>query len=189
MFHEIVPLITSAFWPATVLILAFTFRRGIRSLLPSLREARLGSNVLIFGEAETDVSVSLSPAPEPEVAAKQLGAPAGAKWNNAANVFWLGNDLDWTAQTALKCAPQERILHGLAQVWHHLNEIGLEDSAPTKEIIKLRAGVSILPEVALGREWRNEFAEKIYVIIQDISNLAKQQQGETGQDVDGVWST
>jgi len=39
---------------------------------------------------------------------KQLSIPT-ATWDKPADLFWLGSDLETTAQTALRGAPKERI--------------------------------------------------------------------------------
>jgi len=38
---------------------------------------------------------------------KQVIAPSDAKWDNVADLFWLGSELDWTAQTVLRGAPKD----------------------------------------------------------------------------------
>ena len=37
----------------------------------------------------------------------QVIAPSDAKWDNVADLFWLGSELDWTAQTVLRGAPKD----------------------------------------------------------------------------------
>ena len=54
---------------------------------------------------------------------KQVIAPSDAKWDNVADLFWLGSELDWTAQTVLRGAPKERIVHGLTQSYQHCSQI------------------------------------------------------------------
>ena len=47
---------------------------------------------------------------------KQVIAPSDVKWDNVADLFWLGSELDWTAQAVLRGAPKEGIVHGLYTV-------------------------------------------------------------------------
>jgi hypothetical protein len=104
---------------------------------------------------------------------KQLSVVPTAKLDKPANLFWLGSDLETTAQTALRGAPKERILRGLRQACHHLSELGLGDSAAGKELSSLSSQVRILPEASLDRQWRNDFALKINSIIQAVSEVAR----------------
>jgi hypothetical protein len=90
---------------------------------------------LKFGQAKTD-ALSIETLSVP--AAKQIGEPSSVKWENVASLFWLGNDLDWTAQTVLRGAPKEKILHGLTQCCHHISELGLMGSVPGTQLSSLK---------------------------------------------------
>jgi hypothetical protein len=173
MMHDFLSFFTAMLWPATVLILAFGFRKSIKQLIESLAELRLWGDkaVLKWPQAKVDtiregeVSVASSP--------KQLIGVATAKWDQPANLFWLGSDLETTSQTALRGAPKERILRGLRQSHHHLSELGLGDSAPGKALSSLNSQVANLPDAILDRQWRNDFALKINSIIQAVSEIAR----------------
>ncbi len=108
--------------------------------------------------------------------AKQISQPPAAKWERVANLFWLGNDLEWTVQTVLRGAPKERIFHGLRQCDHHSSELGLADSAAGKQVSELKSQVESLPEAAFDRQWRNDFAEKMYSVIKGFDILVKMKQ-------------
>ena len=167
--RDFIPLATS--WPVIVLILALWFQRQIKDLIASVYEAKIGSSVFVkFWQFRGDARGPDARAIE-TLPTKQISAPSSVKLENVANAFWLGNDLDWTAQTALRGAPKERIVHGLKQCYHHISELGLVESAPAKQLSSLKSEVEILPESALDRQWRNTFAEKIYVVIRTISDV------------------
>jgi hypothetical protein len=174
MIHDLVPLIIALLWPATILFLAVWFRKGIKDLIASVTEAKIGDSLVFkFGQAQLDEPVAKT---LPSVIARQGGAPSSAKWENSASLFWLGNDLEWTAQTVLRGAPKERILHGLKQCNHHSSELDLGESAPGKQLSALKSQVEGLSEAALDRQWRGDFAEKIYSAIRGFDLIMKQHQ-------------
>jgi len=174
MVRDFVPLMTAPVWPATILILVCWFRKGIKNLIASVAEAKTGHSLFLrFGQADSDARASKT---LPSVVPNQIGAPSSVRWENSANLFWLGSDLEWTAQTVLRGAPKERILHGLTQCDHHSSELGLTDSAPGRQLSALKSQVQVLPEAALVRQWRNDFADKISAVIGGFDNLVKQHQ-------------
>jgi hypothetical protein len=160
-------------WPVTVLILAWWFRSRINQIT----EARFGDKIYAkFGQAPSDLKSNetlgetLTP-PAP----KQLG-PSTVKWENVGDIFWLGADLDWTAQTTLRGAPKKSILHGLTQAYHHISELGLAESAPARQLSLLKSETESLPETTLDRTWRSAFSEKIYGVTRMVNGLLGAQQ-------------
>lgn len=175
-----VPLAIALVWPVTVLIILWWFKDRLRELIKNIAEAKVGEKLYFkFWQAKTDVAsveASAVSLPEVTVAPAQLNAPDGARWDRVADVFWLGNDLDWTIQTALRGAPKERIIHGLTQSTHHASQIGLADTVPGKHLAALLKQVATMPEVSLDREWRANFELQIIVLTRLFSNLAQERQ-------------
>src|SRR5579863_9516486 len=112
----------------------------------------------------------------PGVVAKQIGGSPGIRWENVANLFWLGNDLGWTDWKVRSGAPKERILRGLTQSFHHLSQLGLADSFAGKLLLSLKSHVDSEPEAALNQPWRNDFAERLSGVTKDVSDMARIQQ-------------
>jgi hypothetical protein len=112
----------------------------------------------------------------PGVVAKQISASPGIRWENVANLFWLGSDLSWTDWQVRSGARKERILHGLTQSFHHLSQLGLADSFAGKLLLSLKVQVEATPEAALNQPWRNDFAAKLSGVIKDVSDVARIQQ-------------
>jgi hypothetical protein len=112
----------------------------------------------------------------PGIVAKQITASPGARWENVANLFWLGSDLCWTDWKVKSGAPKERILHGLGQSYHHLVQLGLATSDPGKQLSILRSQAESTPEAALSQQWRNDFAGKLSQVAHGLSGMAKSQQ-------------
>jgi hypothetical protein len=180
----LIPLLTALIWPITILIILYVFRHGIVGLIRSLAEARVGDRLIFkFWQAKSDL-IGAEPLfttavpPAAAGAVNQAGAQSGARWEKVASVFWLGSDLDWTAQTVLRGAPKERIVHGLTQSCHHAAECGLSDAAAAKQLAALRSQVQTMQDAALDREWRANFVEQLYTIIRSFSDLAKERQGD-----------
>jgi hypothetical protein len=173
--HDFIPLFIALLWPATVLVLAFGFRNGIRDLIAKVVKLEIGKGIVIgFGQAWIDSDHDEGKTLEGDPVPKQIADVTG-KWKPA-NWFWLGSDLETTAQRTLRGAPKGKIIGGLGQISHHMSEVGLSDSAPASRILSLKSEVEHLSEPDLMREWRNGFAERVRSIIQEVSGLAKAQQ-------------
>ena len=170
-----VPLLVSLVWPATILIILCWFKGPIKVLITQLSEAKLGEKLFFkFWQVKSDIeSVEQLPATTAPVA---LPPPSEARWDRVANVFWLGSDLDWTAQTVLRAAPKERILHGLTQSYHHASQCGLANTVPGTHLATLKSQVQAMQESALDRDWRANFAEQLYRISRGFSDLARERQ-------------
>lgn len=136
--------------------------------------SRLRTRLLgLFNESRTpDVTIETTPG----AILKQISTLSGAGWGNVASLFWLGNDLDWTAERVKGNAPKERIVHGLTQSYHHLGQLGLAESVPGKLLSSLKSQAEIVTEAALVPQWRSDFAAKVYQVIQGVSDLAKNEQ-------------
>ena len=182
--RDLIPLLTAALWPLTVIILVFWFRRGLKALLASITEARIGNNVFTFGQAKSDKTLpEPSPGGQPNQSKQATGQLSsdvpdrgGMNWQNTANLFWLGHDLQWTAQMALRGAPKETILHGLRHSHHHLFDLGGGESSAAKVLDALVSQVKNLPESALDRNWRNDLSARLNSVIGEVGGLAQRNQ-------------
>lgn len=172
----LVSLLIALVWPITIFSILFLFKNTIKTLLRSVAEAKVGDSVFFrFFESKTDLS-AVSPRGA-EVSPAELAAPPDTeRWDKVANLFWLGSDLDWTLQTALRGAPKGNILHGLAQSLHHASQCGLQSTPPCNRLAGIKAQVEQMPESLMDRGWRANFVEQLEVVIQGFSGLAKQQQ-------------
>jgi hypothetical protein len=171
-----VPLLTGLLWPVTTLIILFWFRKGIKGLVQSLAEASIGNSLVFkFWQVKNDIK-GAEPLPGTTGTAKQIIAPSDAKWQNVANLFWLGSDLDWTVQTMLRGAPKERIVHGLRQANHHSSQVGLANTAPGQQLALLKSQVEGMAESAMDRQWRVNFVELLNGVIAGFSDLVRAQQ-------------
>ena len=171
--RDFIPLMIASLWPFTILFLVLWFQKEIKTRIKSMTRAQFLNNVFEFdpnGIDDRERNILTS------VEVKQTSTPSTAKWENVADLFWLGNDLEWTVQTLLRGAPKERIFHGLRQCDHHSSQLGLADSAPGKQVAELKSQVDSLPEAALDRQWRNDFVEKMYLVIKGFHSLVRQSQ-------------
>ena len=179
-WHEVVtllvpfvPLLTVLVWPITILTILFWFWHGIKGLIQSLAEASIGNKLVFkFWQARTDV-LSAEPLPSSPDTLKQIAAPSDAKWQNVADIFWLGSDLEWTVQTVLRGAPKERVVHGLKQASHHSSQVGLAHTLPGQRLAAFKSQVEGMPESALDRSWRDNFVEQMNAVIRGFSDLAR----------------
>ena len=174
---DLIPLIAASApysWPITVLILAWAFHNRIKEVT----EAKFGDKLSIkWGDVPSDRKLEQATGePLSRSANNQLSVPSGPKWENVGNLFWLGGDLIWTAQSALRGAPKDKILHGLRQSYHHISELGLRESAPAKQLSFLKSETVNLPEASLDRVWRSNFSEKVYDVTRMVNGLLEKQQ-------------
>jgi len=180
ILHDLFLLVGESLWPCTVLILAFVFRRNVRNLITSLTEAKIGDKVFKFGQANsdrilTDVAEGNITSPvydQPKFTTSQTSI----KWEKSANLFWLGNDLEWTAQTILRGAPKKNIVHGLTQCYHHSSELGLGTTDAGKLLLNLKSQTELLSDADLNRGWRDSFSQRIYKVVHDFGVLANANQ-------------
>jgi len=82
------------------------------------------------------------------------------------NLYWLGHDLMWTADTLLRQGPTEQVLIGLDQAIHHLVHVGLQETPIEYALQALHAQIRILKE--LPASLRDEYANEIGSIIDKI---------------------
>ncbi len=138
LIHDV---LIASVWPVTVavliLILVLLFRSQIKNLIQSVTKAKIGANSIEFGQARVDAgSPEAAKTTAKQVAVtSQVAVMPNAKWKNVANVFWLGHDLLWTQQTALRGAPRATILHGLTQKPH---------AASRRAFVDMRRGLHLI---------------------------------------------
>src|SRR5439155_6048604 len=113
----------------------------------------------------SDVKVGRETSQCPEIAKNISASASQLKWENSANLFWLGSDLEWTSQTVLREAPRDKILHGLRQCQHHSAELGLTDTGPGRELNALKSEVTNTSDANINRKWRIDFSEKVYAVV------------------------
>lgn len=178
-------------WPLVVLLVVFYFRKAIKERLGNVREMDWKNKVIRFGDARTDGDEGTASRPNrltttsPE---KQLPASAeaislgGIKWGNTGNLYWLGHDLMWTMQIALRGAPKADLLRGLRQSYYQLSHLGVTGNCEVT-LRTLLDQVDAMPELSLDRNWRNGFAGKISNFIDEVGKLAAKNQPDFEKDV------
>jgi len=126
---------------------------------------------LAYGRASFDQQVTQAPPPE-----KIISTLGSLKRNATGNLFWLGHDLMWTADTLLRQGPTEHVLIGLDQAIHHLVRVGLQETAIERDLQVLRTQVQLVKELtALNRD---EVANKIGSIIDRIGAILETAQAD-----------
>jgi hypothetical protein len=126
---------------------------------------------LAYGRASFDKQLAQAPPLE------RLRSTAGSLKSSAtANLFWLGHDLMWTADTLLRQGPTEHVVIGLDQAIHHLIRVGLGDTAVERDLQALRAEVRVAK--ALSAMNRDEAANRIGSIIDRIGAISEKTQAD-----------
>jgi hypothetical protein len=124
---------------------------------------------LAYGQANFDKQVSgLHPSKKPEPANSRLTASA------TGNLYWLGHDLMWTADTLLRGGPSKDVLIGIEQALHHLIHIGLGRTPLEGQLRNLLGMVQNSEE--LSAILRDQYAAQIGSIIDQIGVTAENAQ-------------
>ncbi len=116
---------------------------------------------LPWGESAFDMRNSLASPPE-----KATLIPSYLVNSATGNLYWLGHDLMWTADTLLRQGPAEQVIIGLDQALHHLVHVGLGETPFELDLQALRAQIQSSKE--LSASLRDEYANKIGAIIDRI---------------------
>jgi hypothetical protein len=126
---------------------------------------------LAYGRASFDKQVSGSVfSRRPAAAGSTLNAQA------TGNLYWLGHDLMWTADTILRQGPPEHVRIGIDQALHHLVHVGLGRTPIEEKLRSLRDVVRASDE--LSPSLRDEYARQIGSLIDQIGATAESAQAD-----------
>lgn len=109
-----------------------------------------------------------------DAAAEQQGTQG--KWQNVADVFWLGSDLESALWYLWGSGSKEKIVSAVGQASHHASELGLSDTEPGKILSLLKSQAQSAQETALNKQWRDDFARRVSEARRGFANLAKLRQ-------------
>jgi hypothetical protein len=79
--------------------------------------------------------------------------------NATGNLYWLGRDLMWIADTLLRQGPVEQIIIGLDQALHHLLQVGLRETPIARDLQAVRPNpifertLRIFPRRICKQDW------------------------------------
>jgi hypothetical protein len=128
---------------------------------------------LAYGRASFDQQAFQAPQPEKNISAKTVDS---LKKSATGNLYWLGHDLMWTADTLLRQGPNEHVLIGLDQAIHHLIHVGLKETPIERDLQVLRAQIQFAKELSASN--RDEAANKIGLIIDRIGAILETAQAD-----------
>jgi len=126
---------------------------------------------LAYGRASFDQQVSQAPPPE-----KIVSTLGSLNKSATGNLYWLGHDLMWTADTLLRQGPTDHVLIGLDQAIHHLVHVGLKETPIERDLQVLRVQVQLAKELSASN--RDEAANKIGSIIDRIGAILETAQAD-----------
>lgn len=126
--------------------------------------------LVVWGKSAFDRrNLSASPPEEPTLATRSLVK------NAPGNLFWLGHDLMWTADTLLRQGPVEQVIIGLDQALHHLGRVGLKDTPFELDLRALRTQIQFSKELSVSL--RDNYANELGAIIDRIGATLEAAQG------------
>lgn len=126
---------------------------------------------LAYGRASFDQQVSQANHPE-----NFISTIGSLNKSATGNLFWLGHDLMWTADTLLRQGPTEHVLIGLDQAIHHLVHVGLTETPIERDLQVLRGQIQFAKE--LSASTRDEAANRIGSIIDRIGTILETAQAD-----------
>ena len=132
-------------------------------------------------DSETEKPLPQFASPERLKALPAMTQAIGIHWGNTGNIHWLGHDLIWTSQVALRGAPKPELLRGLDGARYHLTHLGLAAQEPILNSLINEA--QTMPETAMSREWRNGFSGKISRLVTEVGKLVTKNQPDFEKDV------
>lgn len=92
------------------------------------------------------------------------------------NLFWLGHDLMWAADTLLRQGPSAEVLVGLDQAMHHLARAGLGVTPMARDLQALRAQLQV--GGSLTSASRDEAAKLLGSVIDRLGAVLEAAQGD-----------
>lgn len=126
---------------------------------------------LAYGRAAFDQQTSAVNRPAAIVSNK-----GSLKTDAAGNLYWLGHDLMWTADTLLRQGPVEHVVIGLDQALHHLRYVGLRGTPIENDLHVLREQIRSAQELSAAT--RDESAKRIGQLIDKIGATLEVAQGD-----------
>ena len=91
--------------------------------------------------------------------------------NQYGNIYWVGHDLITTAVFLLSREPREKILEGLYQSKHHLNEVGFDGSASKSRLERLYSEAVSSTPADWTNEHRAQVAREVQSLARDLGNI------------------
>jgi len=164
-------------WHIVTLICVFGFflffSKALRARIDKLKEVHIaGVKFIAYPEAAVDRPKPLQIRRD----ARRTLAVGNARWQNTGNLFWLGHDLMWTMQMALRGAEPAIIAYGLRQSWHHLISLGLAESPAGIQLKKVINDPAMEDNSAWNRSKRDSFAVSLDGVLDQIGLLAERNQ-------------
>jgi len=170
----IVGILQALAWPLSLVVIIYLLQDDFRAALTRVEKAKFpGGAEFAFGTLESDVVIGDSTTNKP---IPSIDAEYQLKNNKIANIYWLGSDIMWTVDMLLRKGPEKNIRHGLLQIQHHCNEIGLDHP-------EIRSGISEMLDTVqdlnykLLPSYRKTMAVKLVAINDQVGQIA-----ETNQD-------
>jgi hypothetical protein len=94
------------------------------------------------------------------------------------NLYWLGHDLMWTADTLLRGGPTRKVLIGLAQALHNLIQVGLERTLMKRELVEMQESIQRDQSQEIPSASRDIYAAQLGSIIDRIGVIAEKGQAD-----------
>jgi len=169
LIEAITKFVSAAAWPVLIGLIVCYFRKEIRKLLSELR---------VIGGSDLWAYLGSSPA-EPQrpleqaMLGKSQASPSPIPFDKAkyGNAFWVGHDLLWTVAQLLSKGPQSKILEGLSQSKHHLNELRFVEPSFSSRLERIYQEALHSSESDWTTELRVRVATEIQILARELGGI------------------
>ena len=87
-------------------------------------------------KAEADLQEASEAQATTAAAKEEPSATQRPDWRKVATLFWLGNDLMWIKDMTYRGAPPERVLEGIDNALHYVEELGFPPNSLASQELK-----------------------------------------------------
>ena len=188
ILEAVAKIIQAMAWPLVALAIVFCLRRQIRELLKKIQELK------IFGESGLSLVLGNSPRVPPIPSPSVGDSPAARAGDSSApspsipfdkgkyaNIYWVAHDLLWTVAVLLSQGSREKILEGLYQSKHHLNEVGFDGTSIKSRLERLYSEA----DHSSISDWTNERRAQV---AQEVQSIARELGGVIATNQSGFKS-
>lgn len=177
IWDYLLDLLKTISWPITGLVGILLFRKVIIALLERIERAEFLNGKISWKATSADKSMIVGSQEKIPGDVKASSINKGKiAWEKTGDLFWAGRDLMWTIDMLLRGAPHDLIMRGLGQSRFHLCQLGFRGSPLGDDLGEMWADAKIAGSSYWNSPRRNDYANRLTVIIRGIGARAEENQ-------------
>ncbi|MDX1614255.1 MAG: hypothetical protein R3300_08085 [Candidatus Promineifilaceae bacterium] len=179
VIESIFSLLESAFWPLTILLVVYLFRRNVAGLIDRITSFEATAPGTSIAARTTWQDEAVSGQPADGIAPESAAVARDYQWEHVADLFWAGYTLMYAIHYLDAHGAKLQIIEGLDQTITSMERLGFEDTPAHKQVVRARKAVAILgPEAEMDPEFRTKLVAALQSAGQYIGREAARYQGE-----------